>query len=173
MFHAVGDAAIDDVLSALEQTGGNAWQPLRPRIEHGDMLEPPHFERAKRLGVIIVQNPSHFMIPEVLAPRVGPRIARMTMMKSMIAAGVPVALGSDGPMNPYLNVMFASINANNPAEAMTREQAITAYTFGSARAEMAENQKGRSRPGCSRIWRCCPRTSSPCRPKRCRRPSAC
>ena len=35
----------------------------------------------------------------------------------------PVALGSDGPINPYLNVMFASINANNPAEAMTREQA--------------------------------------------------
>jgi predicted amidohydrolase YtcJ len=147
MFHAVGDAAIDDVLSALEQSGGDAWQALRPRIEHGDMLEPPHFERAKRLGVIIVQNPSHFMIPGVLAPRVGPRMARMTMMKSMIAAGVPVALGSDGPMNPYLNLMFASINANNPAEAMTREQAITAYTLGSARAEMTENQKGTISPG--------------------------
>ena len=57
MFHAVGDAAIDDVLTALEQSGGDAWQPLRPRIEHGDMLEPPQFERAKRLGVTIVQNP--------------------------------------------------------------------------------------------------------------------
>ena len=147
MFHAVGDAAIDDVLTALEQSGGDAWQPLRPRIEHGDMLEPPQFERAKRLGVTIVQNPSHFMIPAVMAPRVGLRIARMTMMKSMIAAGVPVALGSDGPMNPYLNVMFASINANNPAQAMTREQAITAYTFGSARAEMTENQKGTISPG--------------------------
>ena len=147
MFHAVGDAAIDDVLTALEQSGGDAWQPLRPRIEHGDMLEPPHFERAKRLGVTIVQNPSHFMIPAVMAPRVGPRIARMTMMKGMIAAGVPVALGSDGPMNPYLNVMFASINANNPAQAMTREQAIAAYTFGSARAEMTEHQKGTISPG--------------------------
>jgi predicted amidohydrolase YtcJ len=94
-----------------------------------------------------VQNPSHFMIPAVMAPRVGPRIARMTMMKSMIAAGVPVALGSDGPMNPYLNVMFASLNANNPAQAMTREQAITAYTFGSARAEMTENLKGTISPG--------------------------
>ena len=82
-----------------------------------------------------------------MAARIGPRIARMTMMKSMIAAGVPVALGSDGPMNPYLNVMFASINANNPAQAMTREQAITAYTLGSARAEMTENQKGTISPG--------------------------
>jgi predicted amidohydrolase YtcJ len=36
MFHAVGDAAIDAVLAALERTGGDAWQPLRPRLEHAD-----------------------------------------------------------------------------------------------------------------------------------------
>jgi predicted amidohydrolase YtcJ len=147
MFHAVGDQAIDDVLTALEASGGEAWQPLRPRIEHGDMLEPGHFERAKRLGVTIVQNPSHFMLPAVMGPRLGPRTARVTLMKTTIAAGVPVALGSDGPLNPYLNLMFASINANNPGEAMTREQAIAAYTLGSARAELMETQKGTLAPG--------------------------
>ena len=66
IFHAVGDQAIDDVLSALESSGAEAWQPLRPRIEHGDMVEPAHFERAKRLGVTVVQNPSHFMLPAVM-----------------------------------------------------------------------------------------------------------
>lgn len=147
MIHAVGDAAIDAVLGALEQSGGDAWQPLRPRIEHGDMLEPSQFERAKRFGVMVVQNPSHFMIPEVMGQRVGARKARVTMMKSLIAAGVAVAIGSDGPMNPYLNVMFATINANNPSEAMTREQAVAAYTFGSARAERLETQKGTISPG--------------------------
>ena len=147
MIHAVGDAAIDVVLGALEQSGGDAWQPLRPRIEHGDMLEPSQFERAKRLGVTVVQNPSHFMIPEVMAQRLGARNARVTMMKSLIASGVEVALGSDGPMNPYLNVMFATINANNPPEAMTREQAVAAYTLGSARAERLETQKGTISPG--------------------------
>ena len=106
------------------------------------MLEPAHFARAKRLGVIIVQNPSHFMLADVMRARLDARRTRMTMMKSMIAAGVGVALGSDGPINPYLNVMFASVNANNPTEAMTREQAISAYTLGSARAEMMEAQKG-------------------------------
>jgi predicted amidohydrolase YtcJ len=147
LFHAVGDQAIDDVLAALEASGGEAWRPLRPRIEHGDMLEPGQFERAKRLGVVVVQNPSHFMLPAVMGARLGARVARVTLMKRMIAAGVPVALGSDGPLNPYLNVMFASINANNPAEAMTREQAIAAYTLGSARAEMAEDRKGTLAPG--------------------------
>jgi predicted amidohydrolase YtcJ len=148
MFHAVGDAAIDLVLSALERSGGGTvWQPLRPRIEHGDMLEQWQFERAKQLGVTIVQNPSHFMLPDLMAARLGTRTARSSMMRSMIAAGVPVALGSDGPINPFLNVMFASINANNPTQAMTREQAVSAYTFGSARAEMIENQKGTISPG--------------------------
>ena len=147
MFHAVGDQAIDDVLAALESSGGEAWQRLRPRIEHGDMLEPAHFERAKRLGVTLVQNPSHFMLPALMAPRLGPRTARLATMKDIIAADVPVALGSDGPINPYLNVMFASINANNPAQAMTREQAVSAYTLGSARAELMETQKGTLSPG--------------------------
>jgi predicted amidohydrolase YtcJ len=53
-----------------------------------------------------------------------------------------VALGSDGPLNPFLNVMFASINANNPAESMTREQALAAYTHGSAFAAFQEKEKG-------------------------------
>jgi predicted amidohydrolase YtcJ len=147
LFHAVGDAAIDMVLSALEQSGGAAWQPLRPRIEHGDMLEQWQFERVKQLGVTIVQNPSHFMLPDLMAARLGGRTARSSMMRSMIGAGVPVALGSDGPTNPYLNMMFASINANNPPQAMSREQAIVAYTLGAARAELLENQKGTLSPG--------------------------
>ena len=111
MFHAVGDAAIDAVLDALEATGGERWRPLRPRIEHGDMLEPAQFDRAKRLGIVVVQNPSHFMLPDVMKVRLGARVSRITMMKSLIAAGIPVALGSDGPPNPYLNMMFAITNA--------------------------------------------------------------
>jgi predicted amidohydrolase YtcJ len=147
MIHAVGDSAIDAVLDALEQTGAEKWQPIRPRLEHGDMLEPGHFARAKRFGVVLVQNPSHFMLADVMRQRLGERVARLSMMKSTIAAGIPVALGSDGPFNPYLNLMFATIDANNPPEAMTREQAVRAYTSGSAFAELQETQKGSIAPG--------------------------
>jgi predicted amidohydrolase YtcJ len=147
MFHAVGDAAIDTVLNGLERTGAEQWTALRPRIEHGDMVEPSHFDRVRRFGVCVVQNPSHFMLAATMRERLGDRARRVMMMKSLMAANVPVALGSDGPLNPFLNVMFATINANNPSEAMTREQAITAYTLGSARAEFAEGQKGTIAPG--------------------------
>ena len=50
-------------------------------------------------------------------------------------------------MNPFLNIMFATINANNPPQALTVEQALTAYTSGSAAAEFAERDKGRLKAG--------------------------
>ena len=60
---------------------------------------------------------------------------------------MPFAIGSDGPLNPFLNIMFAAINEANPAEALTVEQALIAYTRGSAAAEMMETQKGTIAPG--------------------------
>ncbi|MEI4878406.1 amidohydrolase family protein, partial [Klebsiella pneumoniae] len=55
--------------------------------------------------------------------------------------------GSDGPTNPYLNIMFASLHANRPSEAITREQAVVAYTLTSAYAEFTERDKGSLEPG--------------------------
>ena len=148
MFHAVGDGAIEVVLDALEATGGDAWKPLRPRIEHGDMFQPADQERAARMGVVVVQNPSHFMIPQHMIPRLGPeRMKRTTAVKAIVESRVPFALGSDGPMNPFLNIMFAAINANNPSQALTVEQALKAYTIGSAWAEFEETRKGTIRTG--------------------------
>jgi predicted amidohydrolase YtcJ len=45
-------------------------------------------------------------------------------------------------MNPFLNIMFAVTDPTNPTEAITREQAVYAYTVGSAYAEFAEQDKG-------------------------------
>jgi predicted amidohydrolase YtcJ len=147
LVHAVGDAAIDALLDALERTGGERWQALRPRLEHGDMLDASHYARATRVGLVLVQNPSHFMIAGVMAERLGQRAARVTMMKRALSANVPVAFGSDGLLNPYVNIMFAAMNANNPAEAMSREQALVAYTQGAAYAEFEEARKGTLAPG--------------------------
>ncbi|MEO6238441.1 MAG: amidohydrolase [Vicinamibacterales bacterium] len=143
IFHAVGDGAIGMVLDALEDTGSARWLTLRPRLEHGDMLQREDFARAARMGVVLVQNPSHFMIAPLLQQRLGAaRVARADQIKATLAAGVRVAIGSDGVTNPYLNIMFAALNPANPSQAMTIEQALSAYTHGSAYAELAERQKG-------------------------------
>jgi predicted amidohydrolase YtcJ len=148
ILHAGGDAAIRAVLDALEATGGDRWKPLRPRIEHGDMFGPQHFARAARMGVTIVQNPSHFMIAATVRARLGAsRAEQMFRVKDIVDAGVPFALGSDGPLNPFVNIMFATINAANPPQALSVEQALAAYTAGSAAAERAEGEKGMLKPG--------------------------
>jgi hypothetical protein len=112
------------------------------------MLQSADFARAARMGVTLVQNPSHFTIGEIVQARVGAeRAQRMFQVKAAVAAGVPFALGSDGPMNPFLNIMFAATNAANPSQALTVQQALTAYTAGSAAAELAESEKGTLKPG--------------------------
>lgn len=149
LIHAVGDRALDTVLSAMEATGGRAfWPARRLRIEHGDFLAPDQWQRARELGVIIVQNPSHFMIPEVMHARYSEAVVgRAEPVRSTVRSAIPLAIGSDGPLNPFLNVMFATIHANNPPEALSREEAVLAYTRGSAFAEFAEKEKGMLRPG--------------------------
>ena len=60
---------------------------------------------------------------------------------------MPVAIGFDGPNNPCLNIMLASVYPGKPREAIRREQAVTAYTLTAAYAEFAEKEKGSLEPG--------------------------
>jgi len=142
--HIVGDSTAALVLALMETVAPDSvWRRLRPRFEHGDGLAADLQPRARRLGVIVVQNPTHFAFPSILQQRLGAHRARgFQPLRSLIAAGIPVALGSDGPRNPFLNVMLATLHPNNPAEAISREQAVVAYTRGSAYAERTEHEKG-------------------------------
>ncbi|MBX2953514.1 MAG: amidohydrolase family protein [Leadbetterella sp.] len=63
-------------------------------------------------------------------------------MKSLLKAGIPVAIGSDGPVNPFLNLFFAVTHPLRPSEALTLEEALIAYTATSAFAESEEKNKG-------------------------------
>lgn len=140
LVHCAGDRSAEAVLHAMETVGGKVdWPGKRVRIEHGDGVIADLIPRARRLGIVVVQNPSHFTDPLLFHARWG---TDMQPLRSLIDAGIPVALGSDGPMNPYLNILFAATHPNTPKEAITREQAVRAYTFGSAFAEFAENDKG-------------------------------
>ena len=141
--HVVGDRAILAAIGCMEAQTGVDWPRKRPRFEHGDMVTSELFGRVKKLGVIIVQNPTHFTIGEVLKVRWGrDRAAVAQNAKSLIDAGIPFAIGSDGPLNPFLNIMLACTHPARPSEALTREQAVEAYTRGAAFAEFAEADKG-------------------------------
>jgi predicted amidohydrolase YtcJ len=142
LFHVAGDRASAELFSSMERAGPDeGWRSKRVRVEHGDGIMPDLVPLAVKLGIVVVQNPTHFSFPELMVARYGAG-AKVSPFRSLALAGIPIALGSDGPMNPYLNIMFASIHPANPAEAFTRAQAIAAYTYGSAYAEFAETEKG-------------------------------
>ena len=146
LVHVVGDRTIETFLNAMDATGGEkVWSTRRVRFEHGDGLMPDLVPRAKRLGVVEVQNPTHL---DLDLARWGPgRAEHNQPMRSVLDAQIPLAIGSDGPNNPYLNIMLASRYKGKPAESLTREQAVTAYTLTSAYAEFAEKDKGSIEPG--------------------------
>jgi predicted amidohydrolase YtcJ len=122
------------------------WRTRRVRIEHCDGLLSDLIPRARDLGVLVVQNPSHFAFRDIFVARYGERVDYVPA-RSLIETGIPFALGSDGPLNPYLNIMFAALHPARPSEALTVEQAVEAYTRGSAHAEFQEQEKGTIAPG--------------------------
>jgi predicted amidohydrolase YtcJ len=75
------------------------------------------------------------------------RLGTFQPMKSVLTGGVTLAIGSDGPLNPGLNLMLATTHPTNAREALSREEALRAYTWGSAYAQFAEQEKGTIAPG--------------------------
>ncbi len=142
MFHVSGYLSAAAMLNTMQATGGKkVWDGKRVRFEHGDGLFPDLIPRAKDFGIVVVQNPTHFDAGLIFGPT-PVTYKEVQPFRTLLAAGIPVALGSDGPLNPYLNIMLATIDPGRPTEAITREQAVTAYTLTSAYAEFAENEKG-------------------------------
>jgi predicted amidohydrolase YtcJ len=140
LLHVSGNLATETVLDAMDASGGKSvWDGRRPRFEHGDGIFPGQFARVRQDGIIVVQNPHH--MEPVLPPGVV-AFEKVQPLKSLLDAGIPLALGSDGPINPYLDIMLAANPGNRPSEAITREQAVTAYTLTSAYAEFQEKEKG-------------------------------
>jgi hypothetical protein len=152
LFHSVGDGAIHAVLDAMDDTGTRAsWRPRRTRIEHGDLLFPADFARVHDLGVVIVQNATHLALTPVFAQRFTPAVfADLEPLRSLLDSDIPLALGTDGigaVNNPFVDLMLATIHPTHPSEALTMEQAVRAYTRGSAYAELEESRKGTLAPG--------------------------
>jgi len=162
--HTVGDGTAEMLLRVMEQLApASRWRKVRVRIEHGDGVYGDRIARTANLGIVIVQNPVHlgkFVADShqtYQVARWGARAAQFQQLKSLLTAGVRLGFGSDssnaGPdANPFLNIMIATSDPLHPSEAITREEALIAYTAGSAYAERQENMKGKIKPGLVADW---------------------
>jgi len=132
---------------------------LRFRIEHAQVLAPGDFDRFAKLHIIASMQPVHLLTDMAWATdRIGPERAKYAYAwKSMLDHGVTLAFGTDYPVesiNPFRGLYSAITRQNEagtqtfqPQEKLNLNEAIYAYTQGSAFAEYAEKKKGRLEPG--------------------------
>lgn len=168
-FHAIGDRAAQMALDAFAageaspqaHADPRATTPrdFRFRIEHDQVIAPDQFAQYKKLGVIASVQPSHLLTDMNWAvARIGPDRAKTSYpWKQFLDYGVPLAFGTDypvEPINPFRGVYAAVTRKNEagtkeyyPEQKLSIEQALAAYTTGSAYAQFAEKQKGTLAPG--------------------------
>lgn len=157
--HAIGDRAVSSVLDAYtEALQRYPRADHRHRIEHCGMCRPEDLARIASLGVIPV--PQARFIGEIgdgMLDAIGPsRTADCYRQRSFLEAGITVPGSSDRPVvdgAPLLGI-HDLVNQRtdggrdfNPHEALSVQQAIHAYTMGSARAAFDDGRKGSLTPG--------------------------
>lgn len=101
--HAIGDAAVREVLDAYELVRGSAnGTDIILRIEHAQHVHPDDVERFAKLGVFACIQPQHCISDAVMATaRLGKnRLSSAYRWKSLVDAGVKIGAGSDFPIEP-------------------------------------------------------------------------
>lgn len=147
LLHAIGTAAIETLITAAEGFLPEVdWRMENLRIEHADGLDEVQIKRLRELGATVVQNPTHFLFPEIYGNRFGSDSLFATF-RTLIDAEIPMGIGSDGPLNPFLGLYAAVKHPARPEEALSLEEALRAYTHGSAVAEGKGHLKGKLLPG--------------------------
>jgi predicted amidohydrolase YtcJ len=159
--HAIGDRAVAEMLDLYARVGGEKAASFRFRIEHAQHVRPEDFARFGRLGIIASMQPYHAIDDGRWAEkRLGARRSRTSYAwRSVLNAGAPLAFGSDWPVAPldpilgvYAAVTRATLDGKRPhgwfpQERLSVEEALHAYTTGSAYAAFEEKEKGTIAPG--------------------------
>ena len=170
-FHAIGDKGVQMALDAFAEAekaakegkvkaadGGNN-NDYRLRVEHAQVTTPQQIARFKELKAIASMQPSHLLTDMNWAEsRLGAKRAEHSYAwAEFLHRGVALAFGTDYPVEPVtpFRGIYAALTRENedarksyyPAQKLTIEQAIAAYTTGAAFAEFAEKQKGKLEPG--------------------------
>jgi predicted amidohydrolase YtcJ len=161
MVHAIGDRAIRiqlDNFARVEKENGK--RDRRFRIEHAQHIAPSDIPRFGTLGVIASMQPYHEMDDGRWAEAViGHERSKTTYaFKSVLDAGARLAFGSDWSVAPptplegiYGAVTRETLDGKHPGgwipeQKISVEEALRAYTSGSAYASFEEKIKGTLEP---------------------------
>jgi predicted amidohydrolase YtcJ len=165
--HATGEAAVDLLLDVYNEV--NTQKSIKGRrfsIIHGNFYNKEAIRKMVELGVLANMQPAWFYkdadaMESILGSE---KMSIFHPYRTMIDAGVMINGGSDhmvkwdastsiNPYNPFL-AMWTMITRKTengavimPSEAITREEALKAYTINNAFATFEESLKGSIEPG--------------------------
>jgi hypothetical protein len=160
--HAIGDAGIRGVLDALA-AARSTLPRARPRlrVEHAQIVDIADIARFVRLGAVASMQPTHATSDMAWVPaRIGAaRLPGAYAWRRFLDAGVPLALGSDFPVEqpaPSLG-LYAAVTRQDrdgqpaggwlPDQRLTLWEAVAGFTSGAAFAGRLEAGSGRLAPG--------------------------
>lgn len=136
-FHAIGDAAVDQVLDAVDLVSERLGRAAGAghRIEHAEMVRDPH--RLAASGLVASVQPAFDAnwggTDRMYAQRLGAtRALGLNRFAELAAAGVPLAFGSDSPVTPLApwSTVRAAARPSDPTAAISPATAFAAHTRG-------------------------------------------
>jgi predicted amidohydrolase YtcJ len=156
--HAVGDAAVDQVLEAY--TAADRDQSIKGKrwsIEHFFIARPDQFPRARALDLVIsAQDHLYLAGPSLVKYWGRARAEQVTPVRTFLDQGFLVAGGTDSPVIPYSPfwAMYHFISRETISDGVyganqriTREEALRIFTINNAKLTFEENIKGSIEPG--------------------------
>ncbi|MCW2289484.1 amidohydrolase [Leucobacter luti] len=162
--HAIGDRAVGETITAYEGVGARSRAGIPHRIEHLETLDPRDVARLAAAGITASMQLPHLQWriadgSDEWARRLGPqRAARGWNAASVLAAGAPLALGSDWPiadLDARFGLAWAMLRrapgardafVYEPEQRLSAAQALHGYTRGAALAQ-GDDDLGIIRPG--------------------------
>jgi predicted amidohydrolase YtcJ len=167
--HAIGDQGAQMALDAFAEAeraarekkvkAANGGDDYRLRIEHAQVVTPLQIVKFRDLKIVASMQPCHLLSDMKWAQaRLGEkRAAHSYAWTEFLKRGVPLAFGTDYPVesiSPFRGLYAATTRKSEngkaeyfPEQKISMDQAIAAYTAGSAFAQFEEKQKGLIVPG--------------------------
>ena len=164
-FHAIGDRAVRNALNAVAAArAANGPSDTRPHVAHIQVIHPDDIPRFAALGVVANAQPywavHEGQMDRLTIPFIGPeRTTWQYPFGSLLRAGARLAMGSDWSVstaNPLAQIEVAvnrvsDLNREHvpflPDERLSLDEALAAFTIGSAYVNHLDEETGTLEPG--------------------------
>jgi len=148
--HAIGDAAVEQALTALEAAQRDCpREDCRHILIHACLLSERSLDRAAELGLGITSQAgfltSPLEPPEYLEQILGDRVTTSSPFRRILDRGIHFSGGSDAPVtppNPFLGIQGLCNHPYDAGQSLSVQEALRAYTHEVAWMSFDEEERG-------------------------------